>query len=65
MLLITTNLGHVFPSLLGIPSEQIRSQHVNMSIVREQENEDRERKRHQNEIQAIKERSLKEKVQQI
>ncbi|XP_037814737.1 eukaryotic translation initiation factor 3 subunit A [Lucilia sericata] len=31
----------------------------------EQENEERERKRHQNEIQAIKEKSLKEKVQQI
>ncbi|GBP07379.1 Eukaryotic translation initiation factor 3 subunit A [Eumeta japonica] len=31
----------------------------------EQENEQRERKRHQNEIQAIKEKSLKEKVQQI
>lgn len=31
----------------------------------EQENEERERKRHQNEIQAIKEKSLKEKVDQI
>ncbi|XP_005182538.1 eukaryotic translation initiation factor 3 subunit A [Musca domestica] len=31
----------------------------------EQENEERERKRHQNEIQAIKEKSLKEKVEQI
>lgn len=31
----------------------------------EQENEERERKRHQNEIQAIKDKSLKEKVQQI
>lgn len=31
----------------------------------EKENEERERKRHQNEIQAIKEKSLKEKVQQI
>ncbi|KAH8295198.1 hypothetical protein KR018_008457 [Drosophila ironensis] len=31
----------------------------------EQEQEERERKRHQNEIQAIREKSLKEKVQQI
>ncbi|KAM8707314.1 hypothetical protein ACLKA7_011411 [Drosophila subpalustris] len=31
----------------------------------EQEQEERERKRHENEIQAIKEKSLKEKVQQI